>query len=234
MDRHSTRNEASDKIAIVDEFFDGVFTILEEWEPRVRADLEAHCGGGSMSDAQLAQLVEAESLRILEQPDNAIYGAGFCASEAVLAEGTPLAWWQGPDRRPLASSTFGVGPGAVDLRRLEWYRVPELTGKRSIVGPFVDYLCSNEVTITSSLPVFLDGAFAGVLCLDVLLSEFEDLMYRRLTSDQRVTVYNDNRRIVVSTDVTQLTGDRVDLERLEAPGAQVAHSSRYPFAVLVD
>src|SRR5690606_20463469 len=140
--------------------------------------------------------------------------AGFCASDRVVAEGNPLAWWQGPDRKPLASSLFGVGPGAVDLRRLEWYRVPELTGGIVVAGPFVDYLCSNEVTLTASKPLMIDGVFAGVLCLDVLVSEFETEFLPKFTSGSRVTVMNDLRRVVVSTDVTLLAGDRVPAERL--------------------
>ena len=58
-------------------------------------------------------------------------------------------------RQLLASSTFGPGQAAIDLHRLEWYRVPAATLERHIAGPFVDYLCSNEITLTASIPVCL-------------------------------------------------------------------------------
>ena len=62
---------------------------------------------------------------------------------------------------------------AIDLERLEWFRVPAATGERHVAGPFVDCLCSNEVTLTASMPVFMDDAFVGVACADVLAADLE-------------------------------------------------------------
>jgi hypothetical protein len=163
-------------IETVDEFFDGVFAPLDAWLPRLGEQLRQQLRGGPMSGAQLAALVEPEAHAILDASDRPLYGAGYCASESVVSEGNPLAWWQGPERSLLASSTFGPGQAAIDLVRLEWYRVPLATGERHVAGPFVDYLCSNEITITSSIPVMLDGGFAGVVCADVLVSSLEGVL----------------------------------------------------------
>lgn len=228
------RAEATRGLELIDSFYDEVFAILDAWSRDLTAQLTDLSGQWPLSDAHVASLVEARSLEILDEERIPFYGAGFCASDRVVAEGNPLAWWQGPERKPLTSSLFGVGPGAVDLRRLEWYRVPETTGNTVVAGPFVDYLCSNEVTLTASKPLTVHGAFAGVLCLDVLVSEFETEFLPKFTSGSLVTVMNDLRRVVVSTDVTLLTGDRVPAERLEAAGAGVATSDRHPCIVLCE
>lgn len=233
MNTNATNADGVTSIEIVDAFFDEIFHTLEGWEPQVRKDLEDGLSNGTLSGGQLALMVEEESLRILEQATLPIYGAGFCASAAVVAQGNPLAWWQGPEHTPLASSTFGVGPGAVDLRRLEWYRVPELTGERNVAGPFVDYLCSNEVTITSSLPIHIDDVFAGVLCLDVLIGSIEEFLLPRLAQAEVSTIINSSGRVVVSTDPFLETGDRCDVEKqIKATSGHIASSEKYPFSLI--
>lgn len=233
MNTTTIRAEELSGLAIVENFFDEIFGILETWEPQVRADLEQRLSAGSLSGGQLALMVEEESLRILGQAKLPIYGAGFCASETVVAQGNPLAWWQGPERTPLASSTFGVGPGAVDLRRLEWYRIPELTGTRNVAGPFVDYLCSNEVTITSSLPIHIHGVFSGVLCLDVLVGSIEEFLLPRLVDRGVKTIVNSSGRVVVSTDPQLETGDRCDVAALAKTAKfHIERSEKYPFLLI--
>lgn len=227
------KDVANSALATVDKFFDGVYKILQEWAPQVQQDISAQLSNGPLNSAQLAQLVETESINILTESDLPIYGAGFCAAEKIVDQGNPLAWWQGPAHEPLASSTFGVGPGAVDLRRLEWYRVPEISGEFNIAGPFVDYLCSNEVTITSSLPLTIGGHFAGVLCLDVLVSQLEESLLPKLQDGYTVTLMNANRRVVFSTDNASETGDKLPQSRIETAGIVSLHSQKYPFVIIV-
>ena len=176
---------------------------------------------------------------MLATPDRPIYGAGYCATAAIVTEGNPLAWWQGPERSLLASSTFGPGQAAIDLHRLEWYRVPAETLERHIAGPFVDYLCSNEITVTVSLPVMLDGEFTGVVCADVLIASLELLLLPAVARLGDAVLVNASGRVVLSADDAYETGDRyagVDPESgLEALGAsvRVVRSTRYPFALLI-
>lgn len=230
---------AEQVIGQIDTFYDRIYEILHDWSNEVHQELEQLRPNFPISDSRLASLVEDRSIEILTQTALPIYGAGFCASELLVEHGNPLAWWQGPDKQPLASSTFGVGPGAVDLRRLEWYRTPELTGNAVIAGPFVDYLCSNEVTLTASLPVTLQDEFTGVLCIDVLVSTFERVFGPSISTTPHVTIMNRGRRVVISSDVELNTGDRVGAERIPEEGATeliagVAHSKAYPFVVLVE
>lgn len=229
-------HELDRALARVEEFFDGVFAPLEAWLPQLRAQLAEQLRDGRMTGPQLAALVEADAHAVLDTVDRPVYGAGYCASDAVVSEGNPLAWWQGAERGLLASSTFGPGQAAIDLVRLEWYRVPEATGSRHIAGPFVDYLCSNEITITSALPVELDSGFVGVICADVLVSALEDALHAELSCG--VTLINASGRVILSSEADWQTGDRfpgVDPERGLAglPDAvRVAGSARYPFALV--
>jgi len=239
MTRAELQREAERVIAQIDTFYDRIYAILYDWSVEVSQEFEQLKSEFPISDSRLASLVEQRSVEILTQTELPIYGAGFCASERVVEHGNPLAWWQGPDTQPLASSTFGVGPGAVDLRRLEWYRTPELTGEAVIAGPFVDYLCSNEVTLTASLPVTLHDEFTGVLCIDVLVSTFERVFGPSISTTPHVTIMNRGRRVVISSDVELNTGDRVNALRVPEAGATgspagVAYSAEYPFVVLVE
>ncbi len=233
-----------DAIARVDDFFDGVFAPLEEWLPPLRTRVSGWIDDESFTGAQLAALVEEDVTRMLDNAERPLYGAGYCASDAVVTEGNPLAWWQGPERSLLASSTFGPGQAAIDLVRLEWYRVPAATGERHVAGPFVDYLCSNEITITSALPVEVDGRFCGVICADVIVASLEQVLLPRVAELVDATLVNLGGRVVVSTDPGYETGDRYlgadpesGIDALVAAGSapdgvRIARSARYPFALI--
>ncbi len=220
------RNAQCDRlIAQFDDFVDGIFAPLEAWLPRLQQQLSERLAQGPITGAQLTALVEAEAHAVLESTDRPLYGAGFCAAENVVAEGNPLAWWQGPERALLASSTFGPGQAAIDLHRLEWYRVPASTLERHIAGPFVDYLCSNEITLTASIPLMLDGQFSGVLCADVLVASLEDLLLPLLHTLDGSALVNSSGRVVVSAHHGYETGDRF------ASDVESVRSERYPFSL---
>ena len=220
------RNAQCDQlIAQFDDFVDGIFAPLDAWLPRLQQQLAERLAQGPISGAQLTGLVEAEAHVVLESTDRPLYGAGFCAAENVVAEGNPLAWWQGPERALLASSTFGPGQAAIDLHRLEWYRVPASTLERHIAGPFVDYLCSNEITLTASIPLMLDGEFSGVLCADVLVASLEDLLLPLLHTLEGSALVNSSGRVVVSAHHGYETGDRF------ASDVESVRSEPYPFSL---
>lgn len=226
IERESALRRALD---VVDTFFDGVFAPLDAWLPELTGQLREQREKGPVTGAQLAELVEPGAHRILDSASRPLYGAGYCASEEVVSEGNPLAWWQGPDRSLLATSTFGPGQAAIDLVRLEWYRVPRETGERHIAGPFVDYLCSNEITLTSAVPVVLDGRFSGVICADVLVADLEGELLPHFAEIPDATLANANGRIVLSAAPAYETGDRLDPD----PGHTfVVRSARHPFTLL--
>lgn len=234
-------------LARVEGVFDGLFVSLESWIPQLVAELQAALtaepGAASsasrITGAQLAALVERGANAILDGTARPLYGAGFCASEAVVSEGNPLAWWQGAARTLLASSTFGPGQASIDLARLEWYRVPERTGTGHVAGPFVDYLCSNEITLTSALPVIVDGVFWGVVCADMLVQSLEGVLEADFAAIDNVTLVNASGRVVMSADPDYETGDRYAGARVDGgvdsldESVRVVSSARYPFSLVL-
>ncbi|MGO1406099.1 PDC sensor domain-containing protein [Agrococcus casei] len=217
----------------IDDFFGGVFAPLDDWVPRLSAQLAA-CKR-PLTGAQLVTLTQPDAHALLDNTDRPLYGAGFCASEGIVTVGNPLAWWQGPDRALLASSTFGPGNAAIDLQRLEWFRVPAETGSRHVAGPFVDYLCSNEITLTASLPVTIKSEFVGVACADVLVTALEDVLLPLVERLGGATMVNSRGRVILSSSEY----DTGDLIRGAEEGAEtlsdvrVVRSQRFPFALLL-
>ena len=63
-------------------------------------------------------------------------------------------------------------------------------------------------TITSSMPVEVDGEFLGVICADELVSALEGAMLPSLAGLPNATLVNTGGRVVVSTDPDFETGDR--------------------------
>ena len=193
----------------IESFFEGGFNKLEFWLPDLSAAFqESVQNGQKLGGNQLASLVKERATQLLSDTEVDIYGAGYCGSEALVAAGNPLAWWQGENKTQLASSAFGPGQVEVDIRRLEWYRVPAQTGNSHIAGPFVDYLCSNEITLTLSKPLFIADVFMGVACLDVLLETVERHFLPELQKHADLALINESGRVVITSDLELETGDK--------------------------
>lgn len=224
----------------VERVFDEIFEVLQDWSPRLAAKIAAAQSGRDLTDSVLSRIVEADALEILRRHNGRFYGAGFCADSDLLASGNPLAWWQGPDHSPLGSIVFDGEQVAIDMRRLEWFRVPQRTAHSHVAGPYVDYLCSNEITITSANPVVVDGRFAGVICIDVLVTDLEDLLAEPMAElGREVSLINSASRVVVTNDSRYVTGDviaEVGNSAGERGGgrrlAERVESSKYPFSLV--
>lgn len=243
------RNDAAETVTLdlVDEFFGGVFEALEAWQPVLAETLAPAIRAGGLTGAGLAALIEQDAHRVITSAWVPIYGAGFCATAEVIGSGNPLAWWQGPERQPLLSSAIVGEQYAVDYRRLEWFRVPERSGQPHVAGPYVDYLCSNEITLTSALPLVIDGAFVGVACADVLVSSLEATLLPAMERmESCATLVNAGGRVIVSSNPDYATGDPYrgvtpgqSLDALteavgERAGAVVLRSDRFPLAVIIE
>lgn len=159
-----------------------------------------------------------------------LYGGGFVAAPGFLADHhLYLAWWQGDEQQLLAQSTVSGSGDPVDYSRVEWFRTPVETGRAHVTGPFVDYVCSDEYMLTTTIPVDVDGRIVGVVGADTLLDTFESLLLDPVR-DAGATVVNQAYRVVLSAD------PRVPTGRLVAPeqrGSVIACGD-LPFSVLVD
>ncbi|QYN25313.1 cache domain-containing protein [Amycolatopsis sp. DSM 110486] len=159
--------------------------------------------------------------QVLEALGGLVIGAGFVSAPHVLSDQEfGFEWWTttgsddsgSEDTVPeqLFISLDPESPNFLDYTRQSWFTVPRDSGRRHINGPYVDYLCTDEYTLTFTLPVYRDGSFAGVVGADVYVREFERTVSRRLRSlGRRAALLNAQGRVIVSNSVRQATGSLV-------------------------
>jgi hypothetical protein len=76
-----------------------------------------------------------------------------------------LEWWQvDPDGGALRTLEPDLKPsslGYYDYTATEWFDVPRRTGRRHLVGPYVDVHGTGRYLLTLTEPVLVDGEFVG-------------------------------------------------------------------------
>ncbi|SEJ57144.1 cache domain-containing protein [Demequina mangrovi] len=159
-----------------------VFAEVLDWRTRLERSLGTESPSGGAVDEAVEWLV-APAL------DDArpMLGAGFVAAPGYL-EDAPwhLAWWlsaangvglggrEGSLRR-LASVENPLDASFHDYTRLEWWRGAVESGGLYLTGPYIDYLCTDELTLTLTAPVTVDGRLAGVVGADLSVARLERL-----------------------------------------------------------
>lgn len=149
-----------------------------------------------------------------------LVGAGLVFAPGVLRDQHfCLEWWQvrgGAPERLLAD----LDPQSVTFRdytALQWFDVPRSTGRRQITGPYVDYLCTDQLTLTFTAPLLAkpesdEADFVGVAGVDVLVRTLEVHLSRQLSGQIGLAVVNSLGRVVASGDAALLPGDLVARE----------------------
>jgi hypothetical protein len=198
-------------VTIVADYFGQAIDELERWKAKFAVDLTAARARGPITTDILDALVAPYALRTFDALELPVYGSGFIAALNSLSDASShLAWWQGADRAQLVLGAQAVNKEAIDYSELEWYRVPYQTGEAHVAGPYVDYLCSDEYTITIASPVFLDGEFVGVAGLDLLIDQVErDLTPRLAAHGDDISIVNGVGRVLLSTSHHRETGDSI-------------------------
>ncbi|HEY2192273.1 MAG TPA: hypothetical protein VGH76_08220 [Actinomycetospora sp.] len=162
--------------------------------------------------ADLAQLRDVIGTTLAAAPD-LVVGAGHVPAGDALADRTRwLEWWtvtSGPPPRRLLPDA-GPSEEHLDYTRQPWFTVPARTGARHVTGPYVDYFCTDDYTLTLTVPVRREGRFVGVVGSDVSVANVERLVLPRLRAlGPRAALVNDRGRVVVSTSVREATGSIV-------------------------
>ncbi len=208
----------SSPVALVTAYFGRAIDSLASWTDLLADDPRRARAAAPVTTDVLDELVEPYARRTFDSVDLPVYGAGFIAALDSLADArSHLAWWQGADRAKLVLASQSVNKELIDYSELEWYRVPQSTGHPHVAGPYVDYLCSDEYTITVAAPVDLDGEFAGVAGLDVLIDQVErDLLPRLRAFGDDISIVNGVGRVLLSTSARRETGDSIRGAALEA------------------
>lgn len=162
-----------------------------------------------------------------------VSGLGFVAAPGLLDD-VP-AWLEWSQRavdgsvHPLLLDLDPERSAYSDYTHWDWFALPRDTGQRAVAGPYVDYLCSDEYSLTLSAPVTVEGRFMGVAAADVYLRHFEAVvmpLLQRLTGPARLV--NARGRVAASTDPHHLVGSLTKGPNfaavLAAPASAAEHS----------
>ncbi|MET7856789.1 cache domain-containing protein [Streptomyces sp. NPDC005318] len=228
---------APDEIAVADaagrigDALEGVFEAVA----RTAADTETLlapfvAAGRRPVSAELAALRPGLHARLAEC--ELVSGLGFVAAPGLLDDVPAwLEWWQTAVDGSVHPLLLDLDPERSpysDYTHWEWYTLPRDTGQRAVAGPYVDYLCSDEYSLTLSAPVTAGGRFLGVTAADVYLRRFEAVvtpLLQRLPEPARLV--NARGRVAASTDprhlVGSLTKDPVFATALDGRTTHVEH-----------
>ncbi|MET0976804.1 MAG: cache domain-containing protein [Leifsonia sp.] len=223
------------QVAEITNVFRDVFAPIAAWNTALVALLSGQTAPKRASvDRLVADLVRPELARV----GGLVVGAGFVAAPGYLSDAPwHLAWWLGE------GNSFGTGGRRGQVRRLEavedpsaesfrdhtaleWWRVPARTGLRHITGPYVDYLCTDDYTLTLTEPVFVDGTMVGVVGADLYVTDAERVLLASLARiGTDASLVNSAGRVVVSTDPRRATGSLLRDEALTAALADLPAGS---------
>ncbi len=214
----ATRSPA-DVAAHVAVTIDGIFAKIDGW----RALLEERLAdGGALTAEAVDPLVETFAVPAVSG-DTLLTGAGFVAAPGVLTDAEwHLAWWLGTSGtsrvvRRLATIDDPAHEQFRDYTALEWWRVPATTGARHLTGPYVDYVCTDDYTVTITTPVRRGDEMIGVVGADALVDRLERVLLPVLrTGETPATLVNASGRVVTSTDARREPGSMLRADGLAA------------------
>ena len=199
--------DVMDVVARVRDTLEDVFAAVAEVRDRTVA---IAAGQPDLATSDLAALRPLLHDRLRRHRD-LISGIGFIAEPGLLRDVPAwLEWWQTTrdgDLRPLLLDLDPNTSAYSDYTHWDWFAIPRETGERACAGPYVDYLCSDEYSLTLSVPVLRDGRFLGVAAADVYLRHFEAAvlpLLRRLPGP--AALVNARGRVAASTDARHLAG----------------------------
>jgi hypothetical protein len=173
----------------------------------MRAALLPLFEAGPVTSGSAVAAVEPIVQRLLDRP--VMLGGGFVAAQGALADHPLyLAWWQGIGRE-LLGVAGAPGGDTLDYTTREWFRVPRATGERHVAGPYVDYVCTDEYVLTSTVPVIVAGELVGVVGADMLVESLERELLPLLRA-AGATLVGSTGRVVVSADHRLAPGSRID------------------------
>ena len=190
-----------------------VADVVERLFGAVTAVRSAALRSSAWEDPRGGRPVLDDSVRdLLREPGQLAVGLGLVVAPQP-ARGLPLRleWWQvDPDGGRLRTLEPDLKPaslGYYDYTATEWFDVPRRTGRRHVVGPYVDVHGTGRYLLTLTEPVVVDGQFVGVAGADVSVRRFETHLLEELGRlPAPFLLVNGEDRVVLSTAPRWLVG----------------------------
>ncbi|MEF3322426.1 cache domain-containing protein [Gulosibacter sp. GYB002] len=141
-------------------------------------------------------------------------GAGFVVAHTRTGQRDQALQWR--VRTETGSVPYllihAVAPAHVyEYRHLSWYIAPAEYGCAGFTGPYFDFLCANQLTLTLSTPVFHHGEFAGVTACDIDVPDAERALLQACGDfSGEAALTNAEGQVICSTTASWLPGDRMD------------------------
>lgn len=193
---------------------DGIFATIDGWRDLVESRLAE---GLPLTAEALDPLVASFAVPALTG-DSLITGSGFVAAPGVLSDAEwHLAWWlRGADAPTrLATIDDPAHEQFRDYTALEWWRIPVRSDARHLTGPYVDYVCTDDYTVTITTPVRASGAIVGVVGADALVDRLErELLPVLRAGGADTALVNASGRVVTATDAGREPGSILRLPGL--------------------
>lgn len=202
---------------------------------RLRTALEEHFTqiGEAVAPEEVPAARELIAEFIATEP--LVYGSGFVAEVgAIRGEERQLHWWNrhGDGIAPLQLNLQLDSLDSYDYTEMEWFTRARTGSSRVAFGPYVDYAGSDLYTITTSVPVMLNGRFVGVAGADVDYQLLEErLVDVLLDADHQAVVLTPAWRVIASNSPRFMVGDRLRAaahDRSEAPEG-FKYSAEFPY-----
>jgi hypothetical protein len=190
----------------------GIFSALDRLRDNVET-LYADAPDHKPKAADLARL-RTGMIGNLGKEGGLVVGSGYIAAPDMLRDRSLwIEWWTSErDGRPsrLVVDLDPTSTEFLDYTRQTWFVVPRDEGHRHITGPYVDYVCTDEYTVTFTVPAYLGGTFLGVVGSDIYVNDFEFAVLPQLRAlGSRAAIVNAQGRVIVSTSIRQATGSLV-------------------------
>lgn len=211
-----------------------VFDLIELWRGELTALFDTYADAGRpLTASVLDPVVLGLAEPALSAPQGLITGAGFVTTPGVLIDAPwHLTWWLRQIREHDRGDRGGIrrleaveDPASDefrDYRMLEWWKVPERTGRRHVTGPYVDYLCTDDYAITVTVPVVHAARMVGMVGVDVHASRVEQVLLPALREvEGEVTVVNAQGRVLVSSETRRATGSLLREEAAQSALAMI-------------
>lgn len=208
--------------SVLDEVFAGIRVLAEQ-----AAALHAHALAESRkpTTAELAT-IRTTVLEHLHRDHPKLAGTGVIAAPDTLAdEPRWLEWWRTPgDSDQPQALVPDLDPGHVDgyvYTSAPWFEKPRATGRRVVVGPYVDYAGTDEYILTFADPIQVGERFVGVAAADIRTTDLEQRLLPLLSvAGTQLLLVNAYGRVIASNTPAAIVGSLVHPEHTS--GDQVA------------